>query len=87
MLTEGMPGTNGIPRSPSGKPEALEHWTKKLSDAIECWKFWQFLFFKQWMDLKQYCHARGIQIMGDIPIFVARDSADVWGASAIISPR
>ena len=60
------------------EPEALEHWTKKLSDEIQCWKFWQFLFFKQWMALKQYCHARSIQIMGDIPIFVARDSADVW---------
>jgi 4-alpha-glucanotransferase len=60
------------------EPEALEYWTKKLSDEIRCWKFWQFLFFKQWMALKQYCHARSIQIMGDIPIFVARDSADVW---------
>ena len=60
------------------EPEALGHWTKKLSNAIGCWKFWQFVFFKQWMDLKQYCRARGIQIMGDIPIFVARDSADVW---------
>ena len=60
------------------EPQALEHWTRTLSDEIRCWKFWQFLFFQQWMDLKQYCHARGIQIMGDIPIFVARDSADVW---------
>ena len=45
------------------EPEALEHWTKKLSNAIGCWKFWQFVFFTQWMDLKQYCRARGIQIM------------------------
>jgi 4-alpha-glucanotransferase len=60
------------------EPEALEHWTRTVSDETRCWKFWQFVFFKQWMDLKEYCHVRGIQIMGDIPIFVARDSADVW---------
>lgn len=60
------------------QPEALQHWKKRLADEIACWKFWQFLFFKQWMALKQYCHARSIQIMGDIPIFVAGDSADVW---------
>jgi 4-alpha-glucanotransferase len=60
------------------QPEALRHWRKKLADEIDCWKFWQFLFFKQWKALKQYCKARSIQIMGDIPIFVARDSADVW---------
>jgi 4-alpha-glucanotransferase len=65
------------------EPEALEHWTRTLSDEIRCWKFWQFLFFKQWKALKQYCHARGIQIMGDIPIFVARDSADVWSHSQL----
>ena len=58
--------------------DALQHWRKKLADEIACWKFWQFLFFKQWRALKQYCHARSIQIMGDIPIFVAGDSADVW---------
>ena len=60
------------------QPDALQHWRKKLADDIACWKFWQFLFFKQWRALKQYCHARSIQIMGDIPIFVAGDSADVW---------
>jgi 4-alpha-glucanotransferase len=57
---------------------ALEHWRKKLAHAIEARKFWQYLFHKQWRALKQYCHERGIQIMGDLPIFVAHDSADVW---------
>ena len=60
------------------QPAALRHWKTRLTSEIECWKFWQFLFFKQWSALKEYCHARRIQIMGDIPIFVARDSADVW---------
>jgi 4-alpha-glucanotransferase len=60
------------------QPEALLQWKTKLVKERECWKFWQFLFFEQWMALKQYCHQRRIQIMGDIPIFVAGDSADVW---------
>ena len=67
--------------------EHCGHWKKKLDDEIECWKFWQFLFFKQWMALKQYCQKRDIQIMGDIPIFVAGDSADVWAHPAVVSPR
>jgi 4-alpha-glucanotransferase len=41
-------------------------------------KFWQFLFRKQWVELKNYCRERSIKIMGDIPIFVAHDSAEVW---------
>jgi 4-alpha-glucanotransferase len=49
-----------------------------LSDKIEARKFWQFLFFKQWAALKTYANERRIQIVGDIPIFVAHDSADVW---------
>jgi 4-alpha-glucanotransferase len=41
-------------------------------------QFMQFEFFRQWKDLKAYCNGRGIQIIGDVPIFVAHDSADVW---------
>src|SRR5438270_1788368 len=51
---------------------------EELHDEIEAQKFNQFLFFKQWLDLKNYCNRRGIQIVGDVPIFVAHDSADVW---------
>ncbi|GAC1401929.1 MAG: 4-alpha-glucanotransferase [Pyrinomonadaceae bacterium] len=49
-----------------------------LREQIEAQKFYQFLFFKQWTALKDYCHARDIKIIGDIPIFIAYDSADVW---------
>lgn len=52
--------------------------TGKLKDEIEAHKFYQFLFFSQWSSLKNYCHAHSIQLVGDIPIFVAHDSADVW---------
>jgi 4-alpha-glucanotransferase len=45
---------------------------------IERVKFLQFLFFKQWLALKQYCNQKGIRLMGDIPIYVSFDSADVW---------
>jgi len=59
-------------------PGAIRTAQQDLSEAVEAQKFYQFLFFRQWFDLKTYCNARGIKITGDIPIFVAHDSADVW---------
>jgi 4-alpha-glucanotransferase len=49
-----------------------------LAPQIEAIKFWQFVFFRQWQALRTYAHDRGIRIIGDIPIYVAHDSADVW---------
>jgi 4-alpha-glucanotransferase len=60
------------------EPGALEIATQKLSDEIAAQKFYQFLFFRQWFALKADCNRRGIKLVGDIPIFVAHDSADVW---------
>jgi len=60
------------------RPDAAAREKERLGDAIESQKYQQYQFFKQWSDLKTYCYSRGIQIMGDIPIFVAHDSADVW---------
>jgi 4-alpha-glucanotransferase len=57
---------------------AMARWRQDSANAIEARKFAQHLFFKQWAKLRDYCHARGVKIMGDIPIFVAHDSADVW---------
>lgn len=45
---------------------------------VQVHKFTQFKFFQQWNELKQYCHQHGIVIIGDVPIFVAHDSVDVW---------
>ena len=59
-------------------PDALTRARTDLHDQIEQEKFSQFIFFKQWSELKTYCNHRGIKIIGDIPIFVAHDSADVW---------
>jgi 4-alpha-glucanotransferase len=47
--------------------------------AVGLHKYIQFVLYRQWHALKQYCHDRGIRIIGDLPIFVAHDSADVWG--------
>jgi len=60
------------------RPEALARWEAVLSQPINTQRYVQYQFFKQWSELKAYCHNRGIQLMGDIPIFVAHDSADVW---------
>ncbi|HYL16219.1 MAG TPA: 4-alpha-glucanotransferase [Terriglobales bacterium] len=59
-------------------PSALEKWRQRLSPEIEIHKFAQFEFFRQWEMLKDRCQRRGIRIMGDIPIYVAHDSADLW---------
>jgi 4-alpha-glucanotransferase len=57
---------------------ALAAWRERLAPAIAAHRYFQFLFFQQWRDLRAYCHAREIRIMGDLPIYVAHDSADVW---------
>jgi 4-alpha-glucanotransferase len=58
--------------------KALAEWSKKLAPEVQAYKFWQFEFFQQWERLKAYCQERSIRFMGDIPIYVAHDSADVW---------
>ncbi len=59
-------------------PDALSQAREALSDEIENEKYRQWQFFEQWVALKRYANERGVQIIGDIPIFVALDSADVW---------
>ncbi|MDT7687391.1 MAG: 4-alpha-glucanotransferase [Acidobacteriota bacterium] len=59
---------------------ALEAARKKLAEQIEEVKFKQFLFFDQWSRLREYCRGQSVRIVGDIPIFVAHDSADVWAS-------
>jgi 4-alpha-glucanotransferase len=60
------------------RPEAGRKWSLRLCEEIQTRKFWEYLFFQQWSALKDYCHGRGILLMGDIPVYVAHDSADVW---------
>lgn len=60
------------------KQAALKKARKDLAESIMRYSFYQFLFFRQWSRLRKYANEKGIQIIGDIPIFVAYDSADVW---------
>ncbi len=58
--------------------DALKRWKGNLSDDINYHKFIQFQFFSQWKELKAYANNKGIKIIGDMPIFIAYDSADMW---------
>jgi 4-alpha-glucanotransferase len=60
------------------KPAALADAQKNLAEAIDRQRFRQFLFFKQWGELRSYGQRKGVRLIGDIPIFVNGDSADVW---------
>ena len=60
------------------KPASLAQAQEKYADAIALHKFLQFVFYDQWALLKAYAHEKGVEIFGDIPIYVAFDSADVW---------
>lgn len=57
---------------------AIDESRRVLAEEIRAQKFFQFLFFRQWSELKSYAASKGIKVVGDIPIFVALDSADVW---------
>jgi 4-alpha-glucanotransferase len=59
-------------------PAALKDWSTRFTREIQSYKYWQFQFFGQWAKLKSYCEQKSIRMMGDIPIYVAHDSADVW---------
>jgi 4-alpha-glucanotransferase len=60
------------------RPAALAEARRALADAVGLHRFRQFLFFRQWGALKRYAHGRGVRLIGDVPIFVSGDSADVW---------
>ena len=60
------------------QPEAVERYEDEFSSEIDFYSYLQYLFQKQWTALKAYANSKGIQIIGDIPIYVAFDSADTW---------
>ncbi len=60
------------------KPKAMKKYEKELADDIAFYSYQQYLFSKHWRALKEYANKKGIQIVGDIPIYVAFDSADTW---------
>ncbi|MBQ7778205.1 MAG: 4-alpha-glucanotransferase [Oscillibacter sp.] len=60
------------------KAAAVARYTKELAEDIDLFVYIQYLFFAQWQALRAYAHEKGIGIIGDLPIYVAMDSADVW---------
>jgi 4-alpha-glucanotransferase len=76
--SSGMAWHEWEPSLVSREPSSLSRAGKRLEKQIKAEKFYQFLFFRQWKALKKYCNERGINLIGDIPIFVAHDSVDVW---------
>ena len=65
------------------QPRAIESWRTRLGPSVRFHCFLQYLFFKQWAELKNFCASLGIKIIGDIPIYVTFDSADAWAHTAI----
>jgi 4-alpha-glucanotransferase len=74
----GVAWTQWEPGARDREPQALEKWRQQLAAPIAAQKFLQFVFFEQWRELREYARARGVRIMGDLPIYVSHDSADVW---------
>ncbi len=74
----GVAWTKWEPSIRDREPESMRAWSERLAKQLRAIRFWQFEFFRQWEDLKAYCRQRDIRRMGDIPIYVAHDSADVW---------
>ena len=65
------------------EPAAVEDWRRRLAAEVRFHQFVQFQFRRQWGELKRYANERGVRIIGDVPIFVAHDSADVWANRAL----
>lgn len=60
------------------QPEAIAHYAHELDDDVRLFTYVQYLFFAQWEKLRAYAHGKDVRIFGDMPIYVALDSADVW---------
>ena len=61
-------------------PDSIKYYSSLLADDIRLFTYIQFLFFKQWNALREYAHAHSVGIIGDLPIYVALDSVDVWAS-------
>ncbi len=62
------------------QPEALAQARKRLAGPVSYWQKVQYLFHRQWTALLDYAHQKGVQIIGDIPIYVSPDSSDIWAS-------
>ncbi len=65
------------------KASAIAAYKKQNADKIMFWRFVQYMFFKQWKEVKEYANAKGIKVMGDLPFYIGHDSVDAWSNSSI----
>jgi 4-alpha-glucanotransferase len=65
------------------EPAAIKEWGEKLAREVRYYTFLQYQFSRQWLSVKSYANAKGIKLIGDIPIFVAYDSSEVWSHSGL----
>jgi 4-alpha-glucanotransferase len=72
------------PAIASRKPSALQHWHNRLHDEIDFHMFIQYCFFGQWREFKQYVNDLGIDLIGDIPIYITMESSDAWAHPEIL---
>ncbi|NNE35331.1 MAG: 4-alpha-glucanotransferase [Rhodothermales bacterium] len=70
--------TDWPPKLRDRDTRALHEVAEEMADEVDLHRFWQFIAYDQWSRLRGYCNELGIRIVGDIPIYVAHDSADVW---------
>lgn len=82
---DGRPWPTWEPGLVHRDPATLARWSERLSEQIAFHRFTQFLFTRQWQALRGYANARGIRVIGDVPIYVALDSADVWANQRIFT--
>jgi 4-alpha-glucanotransferase len=75
---QGVSWTSWDPGIRDREPSAVKEWTERAQKEIDGQRFCQFVFFEQWQKLKAHCASLGIRLMGDLPIYVAHDSSDVW---------
>lgn len=81
----GLPWTEWDSDIRQREPEAVDYYRQVLEDEIEYQSFLQFVFWQQWQELKSYANSQGIHLFGDLPLFVAHDSADVWANPALFA--
>ena len=75
---EGAPWSDWPTPVRDREQNALAQWKKRCREQMKKEQFFQYLFFKQWTALKRYCNQKNLRLIGDVPIYVSGDSADVW---------
>lgn len=78
---QNRPWTEWRPELGLRERSVLEQWGRAHASELDFHRFLQFLFFRQWQALREYANRKGIRLLGDVPIFVAHDSSEVWGHS------